>query len=123
MSTCRVCCILSPIHPSLSLSCQDLACHNLYSRCLMVSEEEHPSGVPNVDSLLCSTGRVSRKCGAVLTEENVLSQVCNQPSSEGFVCCVSGLVTGYVLMFISNVIRSEETNHPSQPCTALHFYL
>lgn len=63
-----------------------------------------------------------RKCGAVLTEENVLSQVCNQPSPEGFVRHVPGLVGGHVFMFVSSVIRSEKSQ-PSQPCTAIHLYL
>lgn len=62
--------------------------------------------------LLLNTGCVSTKCGAVLTEENVLSQVCDQPSSEGFVCCISGFISGHVLMFICSIIRSEKKNQP-----------
>lgn len=77
------------------------------------SEEDPPGRAAHVCCLLCCTCSVSGECGAALTEENVLRQVCDQPPSEGFVCRVSRLITGHVFMFGSSSIRSEEINQPS----------
>lgn len=46
--------------------------------------------------------------GTVLTEENVLSQICNQPSSEGFIGYILGLIDGCVCTFISSITGSEK---------------
>lgn len=65
----------------------------------------------NLDGTHCITPNLNyriKECGILLTEENVLSQICNESSSEGFVRCVSGLIDGHVCTFINSIIGSEK---------------
>lgn len=65
----------------------------------------------NLHGLHCTVLNLNcrnKEFGILLTEENVLSQICNQSSSEGFICCISGLINGHVCTFISSITGSEK---------------